>query len=131
VFGIVRDEKMRPNDLGGIVRKCWESIPEHHDGVALDEFVLMPDHVHGVLVLGIDMRIECGGRARQASPLLGTVVGGFKSAAGRLVNLHRGTPGAAVWQRGYHEHIVRNEDDLRRIREYIVMNPSMSHTPHP
>lgn len=88
----------------------------------------MPDHVHGVLVLGIDMRIECREQARQASPLLGTVVGGFKSAAGRLVNLHRGTPGAAAWQRGYHEHIVRNEDDLRRIREYIVMNPSMSHT---
>jgi len=53
------------------------------------------------------------------------VVGSFKSAATRLVNLHGGTPGATVWQRGYHEHIVRNEEDLRRIRKYIAMNPSM------
>jgi len=138
VFGIVRDGRMRPNDLGGIVSRCWKAIPEHHGGVALDEFVLMPDHVHGLLALGFD---TAGGRAtssRRAAaaphpvlPRLGTVVGAFKSAAGRLVNLHRGTPGPAVWQRGYHEHIVRNEDDLRRIREYIAMNPSMSHAPNP
>ncbi len=145
-FGVVRGGQMLMNDVGRVVSGCWEAIPAHYHGVVLDEFVLMPDHLHGVIGLlpGRDDLEEgerrnregsAGGmaprRARRASPLLGTVVGSFKSAAARLVNIHCGTSGATVWQRGYDEHIVRNEEDLRRIREYIAMNPSMSHVPHP
>jgi len=61
------------------------------------------------------------------TPHLGTVVGSFKSATTRLINVYRATARATVWQRGYHEHVVRDEDDLRRIREYIVRNPRVSH----
>ncbi len=51
------------------------------------------------------------------------VVRGFKTYSGRRVNAMRGTPGTAVWQRGFYEHVVRNEEDLNRIREYIAENP--------
>ena len=54
---------------------------------------------------------------------LSEVVRGFKSFSGRRVNELRGTPGVSVWQRGYYEHVVRNEEDLNRIREYIEGNP--------
>ena len=74
----------------------------------------MPNHVHGILFLV---------RAGHAPPLQ-TVVGSFKSAAAREVNRVRGTRGATVWQRGYHDHIVRDEEDLERIREYIATNPA-------
>jgi len=73
----------------------------------------MPNHVHGILVLV---------RAGHAPPLQ-TVVGSFKSAAAGEVNRVGGTPGAAVWQRGYHDHIVRDEEDLERIRDYVATNP--------
>jgi putative transposase len=75
----------------------------------LDEFVVMPNHVH--LIVGL------GTKARQASPLrLGTVIGSLKAGSSRAV-------GEALWQHGYYEHIVRDEDDLARVREYIATNP--------
>ena len=73
----------------------------------------MPNHVHGILLLV---------RAGHAPPLH-TIVGSFKSAASREVNSLRGSPSTPVWQRGYYDHIVRDEDDLERLREYIKMNP--------
>jgi len=54
---------------------------------------------------------------------LSTIVGSFKSASSRLINTLRGTPGAPLWQRGFYDHVVRNDDDLARIREYIATNP--------
>jgi putative transposase len=74
----------------------------------------MPNHIH--------VLVQLDERARQASPLR-VVVGGFKSGSAREINLARGTPGRAVWQRGYFDHVIRDEDDLMRAREYIETNP--------
>ena len=115
MFGSIVDGTMRENELAAIARHVWETIPEHRPFVALDAFVVMPDHIHAVIRL-------CGNDGA-GGPTLGNVVGAFKAAVARGVNLRRNTPGAAVWQRGYHEHIVRDEDDLRRVREYVVTNP--------
>ena len=79
-----------------------------------DVFVVMPNHVHGILCLtGLDRALP-----------LPVVVGSFKSAAARKINAIRGTPGAPVWQRGYYERVVRGEDELESIRRYVVENPA-------
>ncbi|MDD5468619.1 MAG: hypothetical protein PHS96_12520, partial [Anaerolineales bacterium] len=109
-----------------------------------DEFVVMPNHVHGVIWIVDDVRawqeedmgMEVGARrcrARTAQtverfghPVSGsipTIVRAFKSAATHRINQSRGTPGAPVWQRNYYENIIRNERSLERIRAYILNNP--------
>lgn len=97
----------------------------------LDSFVVMPNHVHGIIVLLDGTR---GERARHASPLhshvrsnkpvsLGTVVGSFKSSATRRINELQGTHGEPVWHRNYYERVIRKENELDGIREYIACNP--------
>jgi len=118
------------NHFGLAVEECWEAIPSHFRGVELDGFVVMPNHVHGIIVLVDSMQ---GDRARHASPLhfqprsqsgsLGTIVGSFKSAATRRINDSQGTHGQPVWQRNYYERIIRKENELNSIREYIACNP--------
>jgi len=95
---------------GTIVGEQLRSLHERLEDVDIDAFVVMPNHVHAIVALD--------GRARQASPLhLGTVVGGFKSGSSREV-------GRPIWQRGYHDHVIRDERDLERAREYIATNPA-------
>ena len=135
-FGNIEDGEMILNHVGRIVGNLWNEIPKHFSRVELDAFVVMPNHVHGILVIDgndngeIVSRAEVG--ARHASPLrpcgavprsLGAIVGSFKSAVTKWVNENRATPGAPVWQRNYYEHVIRDEGDLERIREYIATNP--------
>ena len=136
IFGNIEDGEMMLNDVGRIVGNVWNDIPTHFPGVELDAFVVMPNHVHGVIVIdGNDdgeIVSRAGVGARHASPLrpcgavprsLGAIVGSFKSAVTKRVNENCGTPGAPVWQRNYYEHVIRDEGDLERIREYIDNNP--------
>lgn len=138
-FGAVVDAEMRLNDVGAIVDDCWRSIAAHHVGVELDAYVVMPNHVHGIL------RLACVG-ATHASPALrpldsggtpttmrargaprrsiGSIVGTFKAAASRRINEHLASPGGAIWQRNYYEHVIRNDPSLERIRQYIAANPA-------
>jgi len=95
------------------VHACWGEIPSHFP-VELDAFVVMPNHVHGIVALL---------RAGHARPLQ-TIVGTFKSAAARSINRLRGTPGEPVWQRGYFERVVRSERELKILREYVLNNPA-------
>jgi REP element-mobilizing transposase RayT len=135
LFGHVADGVMRLNQMGHIVRQCWLAIPDHVPHVLLDEFVVMPNHVHGIIVImpthdvgathasprpNHDTPTRPRGPQRQS---LGSIVGSFKSAVTKRINELRGTPGAPVWQRNYYEHIIRNDDDMARIRKYIVNNP--------
>jgi REP element-mobilizing transposase RayT len=93
---------------------CWHAIPGHYD-VDLDAFAVMPDHVHGIVLIG------GGGAARP----LHAVVGSFKSAVTREINELRNTQGAQVWQRGYFDRIVRDETELEALREYVISNPDV------
>lgn len=130
IFGNIDNGVMWLNEYGEIVVDCWEEIPQHFPGVELDVFVVMPNHAHGVLVLpGADTAGST--RATHAPPLqgdtppvLGTVIGAFKSAATRRINLLRGMPGEPVWLRNYFERVIRDEDELNKIREYITYNPA-------
>ena len=141
LFGDVADGVMRLNQMGHIVRQCWLAIPDHVPPVLLDEFVVMPNHVHGIIVLVSTDTVGAthASPPQHASPLqnddtptrprgpqrqsVGSIVVSFKSAATKRINEHRGTPGAPVWQRDYFEHIIRNDESLNRICEYILNNP--------
>jgi REP element-mobilizing transposase RayT len=136
--------------LGKIVRDCWEDIPRHSAGVVLDEFVVMPNHLHGVLFLrgvspanGPTPSLDPGKEARSAesglspgcisgAPIkcgpapgsLGAIVGSFKAAATRTA-MNCGLLDAPVlWQRNYHEYVIRDLISLERTRSYIRTNPA-------
>ena len=177
LFGETVGGEMAMSTYGRVVAAYWQAIPSHLPRVELDEWVVMPNHLHGILVIvdhadethgmprgrgeAFPESMTCRGEAfpqsgtielatseaespialqgdsRNASPLqrpttpagptpgsLGAIVGNFKSVTTRRVNRMRHSPGARVWQRNYYEHIIRDEDTLRRVREYILNNPA-------
>jgi REP element-mobilizing transposase RayT len=107
----VTDGVVRVTAAGLIVRRAWEAIPSHCPGVVLDAFVVMPDHVHGIIVI------------ESPAMSLAEIVGSFKSASTRAINRVRGSPGSAVWQRSYYDRIIRNDREWWSIRRYIDDNP--------
>ena len=122
LFGGIKGESMHLNPYGRVVQSCWEEIPDHYPQVQLDEFVLMPNHMHGIIVILED--VDTVG-ARHASPqrknnTLGDIVGSFKYAVTKRNNESKGV---SIWQRGFFEHIIRDGKSLDRIREYIATNP--------
>lgn len=120
-FGSVRDGVMHLNPIGEAVQAIWEGLPRDLPRVTLDAFVVMPNHVHAILMLASE-DIE-------RNPELGTVVQRFKSIAtaryAKGVQEHGWAPfDGRVFQRNYYEHIVRDEQDLERCRAYIEANPA-------
>jgi len=127
LFGEVVDGEMRWNDAGRMVNKCWYEIPAHFPHVELDAFVVMPNHVHGIIVVGAPfMAPHDSGAMNQGAmnraPTLGGMVRSFKAVATR--RLRQAGCSAFAWQRNYYEHIIRNEESLDRIRRYIADNPA-------
>jgi REP element-mobilizing transposase RayT len=118
---------------GHFVEAVWQGLPDHYSHVELDAFVVMPNHIHGIVVLvdgewpGLCAGDPAGAGFEPAPTRrhgLPEVVRAFKTFSARRINEARGTPGVPVWQRNYYEHIIRNEEALNRIREYIVENPA-------
>jgi REP element-mobilizing transposase RayT len=142
LFGHVVNGEMRLNDAGEIARRGWEDIPRHFPLVELDAFVIMPNHVHGIIVIqgrgeasAIPPHVSEEQPRSDASPLqqrpngtqpgsLSAIVQNFKSISTRIMNAARGMLRAPVWQRNYYEHVVRNDEELKAIREYILRNPA-------
>jgi REP element-mobilizing transposase RayT len=130
-FGDIDHGAMRLNDEGCIIEEEWKKTTKLRPNVGLDEFVIMPNHVHGIVII-IDAR---RGTARRAptntteqfgKPVPGsvpTIVRSFKSVTAKRINELRGTSGARIWQRNYYEHIIHNDDEWHLIREYTVNNP--------
>ncbi len=121
------------NEWGQIVRDEWFRSAEIRAEIELfaDEFVVMPNHVHGIIWIvddvGTTNHVGATGRSllRPRGPAarsLGSFIAGFKSAVTKRINARRGTPGMPVWQRNYYEHIIRNERALNAIRRYIAEN---------
>ena len=130
LFGEVVDGEIVLNPIGKIVDDEWRLSATLRDEIELDEWVVMPNHVHGVVVIDTSRRGDRPVGAYSHTPLrspsktVGAMVRGFKSAATRRINELRGTPRVPVWQRNYYEHIIRDDDALNRIRQYIIDNPA-------
>lgn len=120
LLGTLAAGRMRLSAAGEVALDAWLSIDELHAHVALDELFIMPDHLHGIVVLADAEWRPSLGRAGAGS--LGQLVGQFKTVSTRQINAVRGTLGARVWQRSFYEHVIRDDDDLARIRHYIANN---------
>jgi len=141
VFGDVVGAEMRLTRRGIVARDCWLDIPSHHAHVELDAFVIMPNHVHGILLfvgdapgMGPFLPVAATPASRRslatassakgpAAGSLGAVIGSFKSAVTRTINRLRPGAGSQLWQPNYYDHIVRNDFARDRIREYVEANP--------
>jgi len=122
LFGDVVEGEMKRNECGKEVDGFWKDLPRHYRGVDLDAYVVMPNHVHGI----IRIVAPSGGRGGFRNPPLqplSEIVRGFKTYSARRINEMRHTPGRPLWQRSYFEHIVRGPRELGIIREYIATNP--------
>ena len=118
--------QMQLNNYGKIVKDTWEDLINHNDGIELDAFVVMPNHIHGIIVLVGTGSIEDRAGLEPAptgTQGLSEIVRQLKTFSARRINSKRGTKGVSVWQRNYYEHVIRDEADLTRIREYIANNP--------
>ncbi|HXH08955.1 MAG TPA: transposase [Alphaproteobacteria bacterium] len=140
LFGEVVDGKMLLNDAGRMVQTAWDEIPVHYAGVAIDAFVVMPNHMHGIVVL---VGAAPCGRPRLEAPTLGQAQGPAPTIAMSLPDVvhrfktmttkryadgvkQRGWspfPGR-LWQRNYYEHVIRDTKCLNSIRQYIADNPA-------
>ena len=140
VLGEIVDGVMILNDWGIVADRFWDEVSAHFHGVAVDAHVIMPNHAHANIVImrrshsvgarsprphGNDSRARTqGGETPPLQPTLGQIVAYYKYQTTKAINLMRGMPGTKFWQRNYWEHVIRNEAEMDRIREYIDDNPA-------
>lgn len=124
LFGDISGEKMILNRYGQIVRSCWGETPWHHPSTVMDVFVIMPNHVHGIVEIN-DSTVRAGQRpAPTGRHPLSEIIRAFKSVSAHRINELRKSKGQPVWQRGYYEHIIHSEEELDQIGNYINTNPA-------
>ncbi|MFH1841072.1 MAG: transposase [Candidatus Shapirobacteria bacterium] len=143
LFGQIQKRQMVLNAWGKTIETIWWSLPKHHH-VELDQFVIMPNHVHGILILSVCRGIACNARDdkqnniqtgfarktltrenRFAQVIAGTlscVIRSFKSESTKQIRKQTEND-YPVWQRNYYEHIIRNEKELEQTQKYIHDNP--------
>ena len=137
-FGEIKEGIMELNQWGKIVDQCWREIPDHFKNIFIDEYIVMPNHVHGIILIHHETSLESMGQS-----LVGTrytlslptedvdarrhekipvVIGSFKASVSRKINNVQ-HEFQFQWQRSYHDHIIRNDIALQKIRQYILDNP--------
>jgi putative transposase len=114
LFGSIEDGIMVESSVGMLVNNELLRLQKRFPGVEIDEFAIMPNHLHGAIYITDTDRKQT----------IGTIVGSFKSSTSRLINALQKTKGVPIWQRNFYEHIIRDEEDLNRIRVYIANNPA-------
>ena len=112
IFGLPENQTFS----GRIAEEELQQISKHFSGIRLDSFVVMPNHIHAIIVIGCD-------KAERASPFptLSIVIGSYKSGVSRRI--HQQMPNMKVWQRSFYDHVIRNEADYLRIWQYMDENP--------
>lgn len=142
LFGKVVNNKMELNELGKVVENRWNDLPKQYPNSDFDTHIVMPNHFHGIICLqrrgevsppanfnkitGRETKIIMGKETlplHRRKPKLGQIVAYFKYNTTKLMNKRLKSPGMSIWQRNYHDRIIRNEKDYVTIREYIKLNP--------
>ena len=148
LFGEIKNGEMIFNEYGEIIKFTWFDLINHNVNILLDYFVIMPNHIHGIIVITNNENIVGAGSkpalvksaliknnhdvTRAATRVgleptptkceLSEIVRQLKTFSAKRINQLRGTSSVAVWQRNYYDHIIRNENELNQIREYVVNN---------
>ena len=116
--GVLLLPNMALTEMGKIVSDQWHEIQSRYENIILDEFIVMPNHIHGIIAIA-DRREE-----QSPSPTINDIVCAFKSITTKICNKSGNSQGRIIWQRSFHDNIIRNEQSLMEIREYIVNNAS-------
>jgi putative transposase len=135
LLGDIVNGQMHENSAGSMIRNCWQTLPDRFIGVDIDSTVVMPNHLHGIIFLKGDDSTRASSSssedkaATRAAPTLGDIIGALKSIStnGYLCGIHDECWPAfenRLWQRNYWERIIRNERELKAIRQYIWDNPA-------
>jgi putative transposase len=147
VFGEIQNSEMQLNKFGLVAKQQWEKLPKRFQNIELGEYVIMPNHMHGIIqILGAsrtgtakDSRDQDDSPTRRArtehhapteqfgQPVPGsipTIIRSYKSAVAYRINLMRGIKGIPVWHGNYYEHVIRSHEDWDRIHRYIESNPA-------
>jgi REP element-mobilizing transposase RayT len=109
----ITNDLIELTDIGTVVNDEWSGLPDHYPQVEIDEFVIMPDHFQGIIIL----------HESQKPYSVSEVVRNFKTYSAKKINSLKGRTGLRFWQRNYYEHVVRDDMDLNRICQYIQENP--------
>jgi putative transposase len=114
LFGDIVNETIELNTLGDLARSHWQQLSQHHPNIIIDESIVMPNHLHGIIILESSLDYKKS---------ISEVIRGFKTFSAKVINKKRGLCGVPVWQRNYYDRIIRNELELDRVRQYIINNP--------
>ena len=113
--------------IGQIADHHWKNIPNAYVNVKLDEWVIMPNHFHGIIIINGRDGVDGIRDGASPSPTLGQIIGSFKSKCAvdylKYINENKLNVSGQIWQRSFYEHVIRNERSLNAIREYITQNP--------
>lgn len=135
LFGDVIDGEIVLNAWGQVVIEEWEQTAIVRPNIELDSFVVMPNHIHGILVIieSVNVGAQCiaplqpkrGATLNNVPPnSLGAIIRGFKAAVTRQIHRLPNPPDDPIWQRNYYEHIIRSEKSLNALRAYVAHNPA-------
>ena len=119
-FGDIVGGEMTLSDVGRVACDCWAAIPAHFPFAVVDESVVMPNHVHGIVIIPPHERASQSGKFGSQSRNLGSIIRGYK------VGVKKGAIERGLmfdWQPRFYEHVIRSGESLGKIRNYIVTNP--------
>jgi putative transposase len=134
-LGIIENDEMKPNVEGNLVTHWINEIPNYFDGVKVEHFIVMPNHIHLIVEIFnsnntsnyIDLEDDRGNyknwRIARSKMTLSKVISYFKSNSARAINKLNNVTGISFWQSNYYEHIIRNEKEYKNISNYISNNP--------
>ncbi len=120
-FGNIKNDAMELNEYGQIALECWHDLPNHYKNIKLDESIIMPNHVHGIVI--IESNVGDGLKPSPTRYGLSEVIRGFKTFSSRRINEKMKYGKKFHWQRSFYDHVIRGEKELMEIQEYIVNNP--------
>ena len=150
LFGMIKNEKMILNDIGNMVNLWWQEMVKQYKNISIDEYIIMPNHIHGIIniVVGADLcvrpnqcigpeqnnisnnihKINHNGRTHRSAPTISDIIQWFKTMTTNkyiqnIKNNNWQPFNKRLWQRNFHDHIIRNDKSLNKIREYIINNP--------
>jgi putative transposase len=128
MFGDIAGCEMCLNETGVIVSRQWNMLPERNTHVLIDEWIVMPNHLHGIVILTDAIRNTQGSDENNVMPKIrkgiGRIIGAFKTASTNAINEYFNGTTRKIWQRNYYERIIRNEKEHENIRCYILENPA-------
>lgn len=129
LLGEVVDDSVALSQYGVIVEQVWHQIPHHFFSITLDAAVIMPNHIHGIIVIAEESFLvqqesqDLAPNQNAKKPTLGQIIAYFKYQSTKLINVAQDLAGVKCWQRNYYEHLIRNEVSLAQLRTYIEQNP--------